>query len=158
MRTPHLGRSRKILSTYFSLNIYAIFYSYSNGMRHWSIGMGLVPGGVLLMYLRYWLSTSSSTGRLSGPNRWPRRVRCIFTQISLFPLALTPSSIEQRRASLQGGGGGRKRGGGRQDGGGSEKESGRERRGGKRGRGKGEEERGRRGKKEDNCSLHKTQN
>lgn len=57
------------------------------------------------MYLRYWLSTSSSTGRLSGPNRWPRRVRCIFTQISLFPLALTPSSIEQRRASLQGGGG-----------------------------------------------------
>jgi len=29
---------------------------------------------------------------------------------------------------------------------------------GRGGKGKGEEERGRRGKKEDNCSLHKTQN
>lgn len=57
--------------------------------------------GVLTRYLRYWLSTSSSTGRWRGPSRLPRTVRLILTQMSLFPLARTPSRTLHSKASLQ---------------------------------------------------------
>ena len=59
-------------------------------------------GGVLTRYLRYWLSTSSSIGRWSGPSLLPLTVLIIFTHTSLLPLALTPSRILHRRASLLG--------------------------------------------------------
>ena len=108
------------------------------------------------MYLRYWLSTSSSTGRFSGPSRWPRLVPRILTQMSRLPEARTPSRIEQRSASLCGGGreggregGGRERGreGGREGGGregGGEREEGRREGGGKEGEREGRDGEGER--------------
>lgn len=50
--------------------------------------------------LRWRLSTSSSTGMLSNPHRWPLWVDVIFTQTSLLPEALTPSSKLANKESL----------------------------------------------------------
>ena len=51
--------------------------------------------------LRCRLSTSSSTGMLSRPQRWPRRVGAIFTHTSRFPDARTPSSRLASKESLR---------------------------------------------------------
>lgn len=51
--------------------------------------------------LRCRLSTSSSTGMLRRPHRWPRRVGAILTHTSLLPDARTPSSRLASRESLQ---------------------------------------------------------
>ena len=50
--------------------------------------------------LRWRLSTSSSTGMLSNPHRWPLWVGVIFTQTSLLPEALTPSNKLANKESL----------------------------------------------------------
>lgn len=50
--------------------------------------------------LRWRLSTSSSTGMLSNPHRWPLWVDVIFTQTSLLPEALTPSNKLANKESL----------------------------------------------------------